>query len=102
MQQVLLILLLVLTALDAHSTWLCLARKRGTEANPVLAWLIDQLGTVAGLLAYKAPLAVLLWQGFAGRTEPEALAALVVLCVLYAVVVANNYRIASGQPSWWR
>lgn len=83
------ILLAVLQIADVGSTAYAIKRGIGHEANPVMVWLIDQLGLVIGLLLPKIVMLLLLY--FYALTYPLFAAyVLGAMSVLYAVVVFKN------------
>jgi hypothetical protein len=82
--------LFVLNVMDVISTRRALA-EGCTEANPLMAWVMDRLGVVRGLLAVKLPLLGIIgycvWSGIATDV------ALYVLIAIYTAVVINNVRL---------
>lgn len=88
----LLILLAVLQVVDVASTAYAIRRGIGYEANPVMAWLIDRLGLVLGLLLSKVVMLSLLY--LYSLTYP-LFAAYVLggMSALYAWIVFGNVRV---------
>lgn len=84
----------LLQVLDIWSTLRALA-VGGRELNPVVRRLMASLGTLRGLLAAKAVLALLIWQ-LAHHTVLDPLA-IWVNNAIYIVVVINNLRVARMQ-----
>ena len=87
---------LALNALDVHSTWLVVTHSSlRSERNPIARWLQKRLGPLAGLLALKGvivlilPLIILWWDD----APTEMTLILLVADLAYGIVVANNYRI---------
>ena len=91
------ILLAIFIALqigDFYTTYTILKNRTGREANPILAWVFDKIGYVAGLALFKG-LAVAVgiyvaqfWNGFY---------ILVPCIVLYTWVVYNNYKVLNAS-----
>ena len=78
-------ILLVLQCLDIGTTWYALDRVSGAyEANPVMKWLFDRVGVIAGLIGTK--IAFIAGVYF---LQP-AYWGLVVLIVVYLAVIGNN------------
>jgi hypothetical protein len=87
---ILLAIFIALQAGDFYTTYAILKNRTGREANPILAWVFDRIGYVAGLAIFKG-LAVAVgvyaaqfWNGY------YVLAPMV---ALYAWVVWNNYKV---------
>jgi len=90
--------------LDANSTMMFLKRGSGSEANPLVRWLISKMGGKLKYLVWAKVLWALLisvtltyfglhYLGLAGTC-----AALTALNAIYYVFVVNrNYRIARGD-----
>lgn len=97
---VLFIALAILQIPDTYTTYVIVHRQGGRERNPVMRWLIRQLGVLPGLIAGKA-LAVSLagYALYAGVPLLPywgffvVLGLLAALIGLYAWVVYNNYQI---------
>ena len=81
---------LALQVADVLST-LYAFRNGATEANPAMRKLIEALGTVPGLLLPKIAFAVPVW---VYRDQFQEWGLLLIIGV-YALVVANNLRIAT-------
>ena len=79
----------VLQVLDLFTTYFCLSRKKGHEANPFMAWVFARLGAIPGLIATKGALIAALLYG--GESLPVAL--LYALTAGYFYVVVNNFRV---------
>ena len=87
---ILLAIFIALQASDFYTTYAILKNGKGREANPILAWVFDRIGYVAGLALFKG-LAVVIgvwivqyWNSFY----------FFVSCIaLYSWVVWNNYKI---------
>jgi hypothetical protein len=82
-------LLITLQALDVVSTYLCIKSGKGREANRWLSMLMDKLGVIPALVLTKGTLIVLLVM-YGSLIQNEVL---IGLNVLYAIVVANNFKI---------
>ena len=89
----------VLSALDFHSTRSILLLG-GRELNKLVAWLMEKLGRDAGLALAKLVSVIGMWvfyyfDGWHWLPEswpvPPFLIGLFLICVIYAVVVQNNY-----------
>lgn len=80
-----LILLALLQVADIVTTWKVLSQG-GRELNPVMAWVMDHLGVLPGMVAVKA---VLIGTVVA---FPPGMVAMGVLCAMYAVVAVRNAR----------
>ncbi len=99
---------LLLTALDHWSTWLCLKGEvQGwtvTEANPISDWLFGQLGLVGGLALDSAVTVAAI--AFVLRTPllPHGgkLAALGLLVFTTGFAVANNLMAIDAMNLWSR
>jgi len=81
--------LIVLQVLDLITTYLCIARKKGHEANPLMAWVFAKLGLPVGLLLTKGTVIAALLYG--GAALPPV--AFYVLIAFYSYVVHSNIRI---------
>jgi hypothetical protein len=85
-----------LQALDIHSTYSAI-NKGAHEANPLMKGVVDNKGAMlavkAGVAAGSILLAERMWKK-GNRTA--AVATMLVLNSITAVVVANNYKVASG------
>lgn len=88
MSQHLIYAVLALQVLDVAST-LYAFKNGAVEANPVMRKLMDTFGVEVGLILPKLFFAgaVWIWQDYFADW------ALVVVCIGYAAVVANNVRI---------
>lgn len=80
--------LVVLQLADVATTYYIIRTKIGHEANPIMAWLMNKLGLVAGLLLPKAVLATVLYALVQLRGIP--IWALLVALALYVWVIFNN------------
>ena len=90
------ILLAVFIALqigDAWTTMKALNKKKGVEANPILAWLFDKVGLVTGLVFVKFVAIVAMI--YLVYSSPADLVTFIlsILNLLYGYVVYLNYRI---------
>jgi hypothetical protein len=89
-------LVLLLTALDHWTTYLCLRGQlpgwQVSEANPLAAWLFARLGLVAGLALDSAVTlaAVLFVLGTGLLPRPAKSACLALLVVTTGFAAANN------------
>jgi hypothetical protein len=88
MSIILFVALCVLQMCDVYSTKRLLDASVAHEANPVMRFLIDKLGTVAGLVLPKL---VVLALAFAFLLESPVI--LAPLCIVYVAVVTNNFRL---------
>lgn len=86
MEVILLIVFCVLQVLDTYMTYKLLASGVAHEANPVMAWFMEKIGTLSGMIVPKALLVVFL--GVFALPYPWLLG---ILCVLYVWVVVHNY-----------
>jgi hypothetical protein len=75
---------------DGWTTVKCIELDKGNEANPIVAWGINKIGLVPALFIYKG-LAVAV--GYVLMNSPLVLG---LVCLPYAYVVFNNYRILKG------
>jgi hypothetical protein len=87
---ILLAIFIALQAGDFYTTYTILKNRKGYEANPILRWVFDKIGYVAGLAIFKG-LAVAVgvyaaqfWNGYY---------VLIPCIALYAWVVYNNYKV---------
>ena len=80
--------LVALQLADVATTFYIIRTKIGHEANPIMAWLMDKLGLVAGLLLPKAALATVLYALVQLHGIPNW--ALLVVLALYVWVILNN------------
>jgi hypothetical protein len=72
---------------DGWTTVKCIELDKGSEANPIVAWGIHKIGLVPALEIYKLfAIAV----GYVLMNSPLVLG---LVCLPYAYVVFNNYRI---------
>lgn len=84
--------LALVQALDVAST-LHAFRNGAVEANPVMRKLIEALGTVPGLVLPKLVYGGAVWYW----RDQLAVEAVLVVCAAYALVIANNLRIAARK-----
>jgi hypothetical protein len=84
------ILFVMIQIADGWTTIQCIESGKGNEANPIVAWGIKKIGLKNALIIYKA-LAIAI--GYLLIDYPIAL---VLLCLFYAYVVYNNYKILKG------
>lgn len=76
--------------LDVHSTMLALSQPGVAEANPVMNWLMTQIGVMPAFLAAKcAAIAAVV----AFRNKKHWFKTMLVINTLYVIVVINNYSI---------
>jgi hypothetical protein len=94
------LLFAILAGLNVADVVLTLAilKKGGGELNPAMRFFIARLGRVVGLVVPKiaviaAAVAGILLLG----SHPIYIAALIALCVVYAVIVINNFRVLKRQ-----
>ena len=85
----LILALLTLQAFDFITTYLCLTRGKGHEANPVMASIFAKMGVLPGLVIVKGALIALLY--LYGSTLPAL--ALYALAAGYGLVIINNLRV---------
>jgi len=88
MSIILFVALCVLQMCDVYSTKRLLDASVAHEANPVMRFMIEKVGTVAGLILPKL---VVLALAYAFLMQLPAI--LAALCAVYVVVVANNFRL---------
>ena len=87
---ILLAIFIVLQCGDFYTTYTIIKTGKGYEANPILAWVFNKIGYVAGLAIFKG-LAIAVgiyaaqfWNGYY----------VLIPCVaLYTWVVWNNYKV---------
>lgn len=95
---VLLVLFIVLQGLDAWTTFRALQRPGCIEANPLVKRVMDAIGVIPALVVMKifAIMAVGGGSAFVAIKFEDAgglmCCALLLLCVLYAYVVMQNYE----------
>ena len=102
MRSALIAVILLLTAADHFTTWLCLREPVSgfvvSEANPLAAWLFGQTGLIQGLvLDSLLTFAALLFLASTRRFSPQlknALLSFVALATSYAVT-NNLFAIAA-------
>lgn len=80
------VLVVALQAADAYLTWRVL-RGGGRELNPVVRFLMQELGTVAGLAVAKVALVVVIWIFLLDHPVWMAL-----VTGLYVWVVVHNWN----------
>jgi len=93
------ILLTLLQLADAWTTHRVIS-KGGRELNPILAWLFNQIGHIAGLIIAKGGVILILWLALpAILALPAHIGAisLWVLVAAYVVAVGNNLRAMEKQ-----
>lgn len=81
-----------LQALDIISTYLCLTKGKGVEANPFLARVFHKIGLLPGLLLTKGAFIGLLIYVYP-MVYVEALYA---VAALYVWIAFNNFKILRG------
>lgn len=90
-------LFIALNFLDAHSTWIVMRPHHfGRERNPVARWVFKKLGIPRGIIIFKAALLAILIPAmgfYAGNDSFTINIVLLVFCLIFALVVGNNYRI---------
>jgi hypothetical protein len=75
---------------DGWTTVKCIESGKGSEANPIVAWGIHKIGLVPALEIYKLfAIAV----GYVLMSLPILLG---LVCLPYAYIVYNNYKILKG------
>jgi hypothetical protein len=88
------IVLAVLQVLDLHSTLLAMQAGR-SETNPLILWLIGQVGSTPAVVAFKATAVgvlvgyYLVVSRFRRMLWPSI--SLIPICAAYITVVLNNY-----------
>ena len=83
---------IVLQLLDILTTYLCLTKGNGYEANKLLAKLFDKVGLLPGLFLVKGAFIVLLWV-----TAPLVpIELLYVISAGYVWVVYNNLKVLNS------
>lgn len=80
--------LVLLQILDLVSTVIALRNPKLGEANGPLAGLMKAIGNLPALLATKAIAMVLIY-----THQADIGAGMIALCLLYACVIANNFRL---------
>ena len=87
---------IALQALDAHSTYSAL-NKGAHEANPLMKGVVGNKGAMMGVKAGVAVGTIFLAEKMWRRgNRTRAIATMLVVNSLTAVVVANNYKVASS------
>jgi hypothetical protein len=77
----------LLQALDIYTTYTTLHADLGHEANPIMAWLFQDVGLGTGLLVAKIAIcATIYW--FIDQTW-----LMVLLDIAYLEIVVNNFRV---------
>lgn len=88
MSVTLLVILIALQVADGWTTWRALSDGKAREANPLLAWLMERIGTVPALLAVKgAGVAISVYLVLSAPVAAGLMA------LGYAAIVANNLRV---------
>jgi hypothetical protein len=85
------ILFCLLQVADVLSTVEIIRTGKGHEANPVMFWLQSHLGTITGLAAPKLVVMVLFW--FWVVPTAQAVFILAAMCLVYMMVLWNNYGV---------
>ena len=85
--EILFALLVCLNLFDVYTTVRVL-RQGGTEMNPVMAWAMDKVGVIPGLLIPK--IVVLGAMGFYLEELPSMV--MFGLCCFYVLLVLHNYE----------
>ena len=83
----------IMQALDVHST-MALVSKGGTEANPIMAGLVDNKAAFIGVKAAVAATTIFAARKISKRSKTGAIVMLVAVNSAYAFVVSHNYRVA--------
>jgi len=83
-------LFVIIQIADGWTTIQCIEFDKGTEANPIVAWGIKKIGLEPALFIYKA---IAIGMGYFLMDYPIALG---LLCLPYAYIVYNNYKILKG------
>ena len=84
----------LLQCMDVASTYLAVQRGVAHEANPAMSFFIRILGLGGGLVLPKLAVLGAVWLYF---PQTQAMATILgLVCVIYFVIVANNYRILKG------
>lgn len=81
-------ILLALQILDLLSTVIALRNPSLKEANGPLSRIMQAVGVLPALMAVKCAAMLIIW-----HFRADMGAWITLLCVLYAVVVANNIRL---------
>lgn len=88
---ILTVILVALQIFDYVSTIKALESGKGVEANPLVRWFMDKMGTRQGLAALKgAGIAVAFY-----LYSIQSVIGLGVLTALYGYIVVNNFRIGA-------
>jgi len=83
----------VLQGLDAHST-LSGIRNGATEANPMMAGLVEHPAAFIGVKAGISYGSIMAARSIAKKNKPLAIVTLAAINAMYVVVVHHNYQVA--------
>jgi len=87
MTYILFAIFIILQFLDFWTTYHVIQSGKGHEGNAVMAWLFDKLGIIGGFVLTKTCAMIAMW------FIKDVLIAIIILDVLYAYVVYQNYQI---------
>ena len=87
MNYILFAIFIILQVLDFWTTYKCLTMNKGHEGNPIVAFGISKIGLIPALAIYKS-LAVIV-----GWFVKDVLLAIIIIDIVYAYVIYQNYRI---------
>ena len=87
---ILLAIFIVLQASDFYTTYTILKNGKGYEANPILRWIFDKIGYVAGLAIVKG---LCIAVGVYAVQFSNSFYIFVPAIALYIWVVRNNYKV---------
>jgi Domain of unknown function (DUF5658) len=79
---------------DIWTTYNIIKSDKGHEANPIMAWIMKELGNLEGLIVAKSILILVVGAICYGQTV--GLYMLSVFNIVYAYVVYLNYKILKG------
>ena len=85
------LIFIVLQLLDGYSTWACLTKVVGREANPLYQFVFNKVGIISGLVMVKSPVVALIIVGAFLTRRPDYM--LIATSIGYAAVVINNLRV---------
>jgi len=77
----------ILQGLDFWTTYKCLTINKGHEGNPIVAFGISKIGLIPALAIYKLLAVVIGW------FVKDVLLAIIIIDIVYAYVIYQNYRI---------
>ena len=90
-EYILFALFIILQIGDCWTTYQVLKLNKGTEANPVMAWLMSKLGVLQGLVIAKL-VVIALFSFVVNELWPI----LLLFNIIYGYIVYSNYKILKG------